>query len=229
MFDGFTQGTVDFLWGIRFNNNRDWFMAHKEEYLTSLYQPMSALSDEMYDFLAGQRPEIPLVRKLTRIYRDARRLYGRGPYKDHLWFTVETPSDASEVWTGKPAFWFELAPDEWSYGLGYWMPKPVTMAKLRAKIDRDPKTMEHLTRRLNRSSEFSLDLETYRRPRSRAPSELLAPWYSAKSFAVTHSEPLGEELFSRAIVAHLQDGYSFLLPLYDWLQSLDSEPVPPAY
>ena len=30
MFTGFTDATVDFLWGIRFNNERPWFEAHKE-------------------------------------------------------------------------------------------------------------------------------------------------------------------------------------------------------
>ena len=29
MFTGFTDETVDFMWGIRFNNERTWFEAHK--------------------------------------------------------------------------------------------------------------------------------------------------------------------------------------------------------
>ena len=31
MFQGFSQGAVDFLWGVRFNNERSWFEAHKQE------------------------------------------------------------------------------------------------------------------------------------------------------------------------------------------------------
>ena len=38
MFQGFTQGTTDFLWGIRFNNERGWFLAHKEEFQTLVVQ-----------------------------------------------------------------------------------------------------------------------------------------------------------------------------------------------
>ena len=38
MFTGFTDATVDFMWGIRFNNERAWFEAHKEDYLQSFYQ-----------------------------------------------------------------------------------------------------------------------------------------------------------------------------------------------
>ena len=30
MFNGYSTETVDFLWGIRFNNNRDRFQANKD-------------------------------------------------------------------------------------------------------------------------------------------------------------------------------------------------------
>ena len=43
MFEGFSPETFDFLWGIRMNNNRDWFMANKKQYVTKLYEPMKAL------------------------------------------------------------------------------------------------------------------------------------------------------------------------------------------
>ena len=79
MFIGFTDETVDFMWGIRFNNERTWFEAHKETYLTQLYQPMKELGNELYDFIRDKRPDSGLMCKVSRIYRDARRLHGRGP------------------------------------------------------------------------------------------------------------------------------------------------------
>ena len=39
MFQGYDQQTVDFLWGIRFNNDRSWFQEHKEQYQTHLLAP----------------------------------------------------------------------------------------------------------------------------------------------------------------------------------------------
>ena len=197
MFTGFTDETVDFMWGIRFNNERSWFEAHKEIYLNHFYRPMTELADEIYAFLREQRPDYGLVRKVTRIYRDARRLHGRGPYKESLWFTVEQPS---EQWTARPVFWFELMPEGWTCGMGYYMPRPVTMAKLRARIDRDPGTMEKMMRALSRQETFLLETEDYRRPKSAAPSALLEPWYRAKSFSITHSDKLTDALLSREIV-----------------------------
>ncbi len=223
MFTGFTDETVDFMWGIRFNNERGWFEAHKEDYLTYFYRPMAALADEVYDYLAHRRPDLGLIRKVTRIYRDARRLHGRGPYKDHLWFSVEQPS---EQWTAHPTLWFELGPESWSYGLGYYMARPVTMARLRARMDRDPKIMTDLTRRLKRQSEFVLEGEEYRRPKAQAPVPELEPWYRKKSFTLCHEAKLEEALFSRDLVDRLKKGYDFLLPYYDYFITLDSDPDP---
>ena len=223
MFTGFTDETVDFMWGIRFNNERTWFEAHKDVYLTQFYQPMRELSAELYDFIREKRSDYGLISKVTRIYRDARRLHGRGPYKESLWFSVEQPS---EQWTAHPTLWFELSPDGWYCGMGYYMPKPLTMAKLRARIDRDPKTMEALTRRLNGQQELTLETEDYTRPRAAAPSPLLEPWYKMKSFSILHQDKLTEELFSRDIVDHLKRDFEFLLPYYDYFVTLDGDPDP---
>lgn len=223
MFTGFTDETVDFMWGIRFNNERSWFEAHKEIYLEHFYRPMVELADEIYAFLREQRPDYGLVRKVTRIYRDARRLHGRGPYKESLWFTVEQPS---EQWTAHPVFWFELMPEGWTCGMGYYMPRPVTMAKLRARIDRDPGTMEKMMRALSRQETFVLETEDYRRPKSAAPSPLLEPWYRAKSFSITHSDKLTDALFSREIVDWLKEQLPFLLPWYGYFVTLDGDPDP---
>ena len=115
MFEGFSPQTIDFMWGIRFNNEKSWFEAHKQEYLTCFYRPMQALSQEVYERFAQAHEELGLTAKVSRIYRDARRLRGRGPYRDRLWCSMERPS---EHWTADPVFWFELEPEGYSYGLG---------------------------------------------------------------------------------------------------------------
>ena len=52
MFQGFDPRVVDFMWGIRFNNERTWFEAHKEEYLTYFYRPMQELCRQAYAAVA---------------------------------------------------------------------------------------------------------------------------------------------------------------------------------
>ena len=184
---------------------------------------MTDVGAEIYDFLSEQRPDDPMVCRVSRIYRDARRLHGRGPYKDHLWFCVERPT---EDWTTRPTFWFELGPDYWGYGMGCWMARPMDMAKLRLRIVRDPKPMEKLTKALRGQTEFTLGGDTYKRPKAGAPSELLAPWFQMKTISITHEEKLTEELFSRDVVDRIKTGYTFLLPYYDYFLTLPSDPEP---
>ena len=223
MFTGFTKETSDFLWELRFNNERPWFLAHKEQFERCLNRPLRELAGDSFGLLRRRWPERDFRLHVSRIYRDARRLHGRGPYKESLWFSVEQPS---EQWTAHPTFWFELMPEGWTCGMGYYMPKPVTMAKLRARIDRDPETMEKLMRKLAGQTEFTLAAQEYKRPRSQAPSAVLEPWYKMKSFSILHEDKLTDELFSRDIVERLKTGFTFLLPYYDYFVTLDGDPDP---
>lgn len=157
MFQGFSQNAIDFLWGISLNNERGWFMAHKQDFTDYVDIPMRELGKEVFSALAEDYPKQDWRLHVCRIYRDARRLHGRGPYKEHLWFTIERPHERFE---SVPALYFELAPNYYSYGCGYWDAGAATMAKLRARIDNDPKLLERLARRLNKSK-FVLSGEKY--------------------------------------------------------------------
>ncbi len=222
MFQGFSQQTVDFMWGIRFNNERTWFEAHKEEYKTCFYEPMRALAGEVYQRFLERHGDLDLMFRVSRIYRDARRLHGRGPYKDRLWWSMERPA---EEWTSQPVFWFELEPEGWSYGMGFWMAPAAVMARFRARIDRDPKPLEALVRAFGRQEEFLLEGEDYKRPKGSCP-KLLVPWYNKKGFSLGHSAPHEDLLWSHDLADHILEGYEFLLPYYRYLLSVMADPDP---
>ena len=76
MFTGFSPETFDFLWGLRLNNEKSWFEAHKQDYVNFLYEPMKALGQEV--FASFSHPGLEL--KVSRIYRDAL-LHPPVPYK----------------------------------------------------------------------------------------------------------------------------------------------------
>ena len=222
MFTGFTQETVDFMWGLRFNNEKSWFEAHREEFQRSLNEPMKALCDDIFAALDGEYPELGLRHKVSRIYRDARRLHGAGPYRDHLWCSFEQPT---EEFAATPVFWFELSPDSWSYGMGYYCAKAVTMAKHRARIDRDPKPLKKLQKLLDGQSEFVLEGPTYARAKPCA-EKTLTDWYNKKNFSIYHEEKLAEEIYSPVIEERLLAGYRFLIPFYRYFMTLDSDADP---
>ena len=222
MFTGYCNQTIDFLWGIRFNNERPWFEAHKGEYLQYVLQPTRELGEELYDYMAGKYPELWLNLHVSRIYRDARRLFGRGPYKDHLWLSIHQPAEAPG---SLPTFWFELTPEGYSYGMGFWEAPAGVMARLRARMDRDPAPMEKLARRLNRQRQFALEGTDYKRPAA-APSGLLQPWYSKRNFVLIHEAAHEDLLWSRELADVLTEGFEFLLPYYEYILAVSGDPDP---
>ncbi len=216
MFQGYTQETVDFMWGIRFNNERGWFMEHKEQYQKHLLEPTRALAEQVYAGLREKLPDEPLMMKVSRIYRDARRLHGRGPYKDHLWFCVRT---GDEDWTGRPTFYFEIAPDYYSYGMGFWAASPATMERFRKQVQADPRELEKLVRAFNRSGRFALTGPEYARDKG-TPNELLRPWIQKKSLSLQFEKPLDERIFSPALAREIVDELGELVPFYRFFAKL---------
>ena len=223
MFQGFSQETVDFMWGIRFNNDRGWFEANKERYQRCFYQPMKQLGAQLQSALLERFPKSGLNVKVSRIYRDARRLFGRGPYKDHLWLSLFRWDGGEEG--ARPVLWFELAPECWSYGMGFWCPKPVVMAKHRARMDRDPRPLLRLANRLKGQEEFVLEGAEYSRPKQ-PPRPQLAHWYNKRELSLTHEEELSELLYSPDLVGRLTEGFAFLMPYYDYFSTLWADPDP---
>lgn len=221
-FQGFSEQTVAFLWGLKLNNERAWFQAHKQDYLDHLYHPIVALGHEVYDLVLSRNPELDVNLKVTRIYRDARRLHNGGPYKDHLWLSLERPHDADADWHGIPALWFEIAADGYGYGMGYWG-TPTDMEMYRRRIQRNPKELEKLVRNFNRQDTFRLEGECYKRPKGET-TPLLTPWYNRKSISLVAGGAPDDLLFSPALVGALADGFQELLPFYRYFDTLRLEP-----
>ena len=216
MFQGYTQETVDFMWGIRFNNEREWFLAHKEDYQKHLLEPTRALGEQVYEGLRGMLPHEPLLLKVSRIYRDARRLHGRGPYKDHLWFCVRT---GDKDWTGRPTFYFEIAPEYYSYGMGFWQARAELMELFRRDLQERPDEFGRLVRLFNRQREFVLTGDSYARSKGEV-SDLLRPWFQKKSLSLSHELPLDEKIFRPELAEEILAGFKTLVPFYMYFAAL---------
>lgn len=221
MFEGFTQDAVDFLWGVKFNNNREWFLAHKQEYLDTVDRPLRELGETLLSRMNGEFPKLGLQQHVSRIYRDARRLYGRGPYKSNLWLVLARPRDEH---LERPAFYFEVAPNYFSYGCGFWDMSTETAAKLRARIERDPKTLEKLARRLNKSK-FTLTGTEYKRPKGDVGA-LLNPWYNRKNIGIAFDDNCEGVLFTPELADEIMDGFRFLVPYYEYMEGLAGDAAP---
>lgn len=209
MFTGYTDQTVDVFWGIRFNNDRAWFAEHKQEFQDAVMAPTKALAAELYDWFQADYPDLHLNLHISRIYRDARRLFGRGPLNDHIWFSFQ---NAIENRGEAPCFWFQVGADGYGCGVGWWMPA-ATGVQLRRLLDHDPARGEKLLRNLDAQDAFTLSGPAYARPKGHA-AEPLGRLYNLRSFSLESMHPFDARSSSAALTDWVKDGFRFLLPYY---------------
>ena len=217
MFQGFSKKTGEFLWELAFNNERPWFLAHKDEFEEYVNAPFKALAVECFALMEQRYPALDCRVHVSRIYRDARRLFGRGPYKDHLWFTLWTGEDRHN----SPVFWFELSPASFSYGVGFYTATAEQMAALRRYIDANPAEMERLAKRVAKS-EFHLEGEPYKRLKKDV-GEVLNPWYNRKWISLCAEYDHGGALYTGELPQVLLDAYEKLMPVYKLLKRFPAE------
>ena len=208
MFTGFSQETSEFMMNLALNNDRPWFERHREVYERSLKKPMDELGREVMDEMVRRFPDDPFELHVSRIYRDARRLFGRGLYKEELWFSLK-PSRSME---GGGTLFFGLTALSWEIGGDYWRDAP-GMAGFRKSMDDDPATFLQLVRRFNAQDYFTLNGPEFKRKKGHADDEL-SPWYNKKYLWVSHREPFNAKLFSHDFVGLVCDGLSDLMPFY---------------
>lgn len=216
MFQGFSEATNEFLWGIRFNNEKPWFEAHKQEYIDHVQEPLRLLAHEVYERFTAKHSDLPLNLRISRIYRDARRLHGRGPYKSNLWFTLRM---AGEDWAQMPAFWFGIHPSSYNYGMGVFDAKPAYMARFRKEMDERPEVFGKLAKAFDKQDRFVLGADSYKRPKGTPPVPL-DQWYNRKGVDMGCYRQVDQLLYSRDLVEDILEGFEELMPYYHYFAAL---------
>ena len=143
-FVGFGEKALSFLGSIRENNNKEWFVAHKNEYETQILNPSRLFVEEMGEHLQALEPTINAIPKINkslyRIYRDTRRMgANKMPIKERIGVIF---------WQGNnkrmqsSAFYMHFSPDELMVAVGVrWFEKPMLDA-FRDYIKDDTKRQE---------------------------------------------------------------------------------------
>lgn len=209
MFTGFTPETMDFLWGIRMNNNRDWFIQHKGDYVRTLYEPMKELGQAVFQpFL--ERPGNLL--KVSRIYRDAR-MHPPTPYKESLWLCIRRDVD---WWAENPCLYFELNPEGANYGFFYWKPRTSMLEDFRRNISAKPDDFLKLISDTEAAVGQPVTAECYKRPKP-TDNPALIPYFAWKGqIGCTREIAPGDRLFGSQLEEEVSGFFEALTPLYEY-------------
>ena len=146
----FTPELFRFLKRLKRNNNRDWFLAHKDEYENWVRQPalrfITDFAAPLYDItpylVADSRPSRG---SLFRIYRDTRFSPDKRPYKTHIAMRFSHRGKGVH----SPGFYLHLEPGGCFGACGLWHPEPETLLKVRDAMVSRPEEWRGVRRLLN--------------------------------------------------------------------------------
>jgi len=220
-FEGFSEETLDFLKNVREKNSKTWYQKNKERYRKDLLEPFQDLVMALSGAMLTIDPyfEIrPLVTKtISRIYRDTRFSKDKSLFKRNMWITFKRPI---KEWRDAPAYFFELSPDSYRYGMGYYSASRTSMDRLRGSIDKNPKEFQKVVSFFENQNRFKLEGDRYKRFINNENPEEIQDWYQRKSFYLVCNNTIDQVLFSSALVDVLLKNYFVLKPLYQYLINL---------
>jgi uncharacterized protein (DUF2461 family) len=135
-----------------------------------------------------------------------------GVVRDHIWITfIERTDKLQEL----PAFFFELHPDRYRYGMGFYNATLKKMGCVRAAIDVDPDYFQSIIQKFTNNE---LQGDVYRKNKAEHLPEQIANWYNRKSFYIQKAHPIDDLLFSPELSASILDYWALSIPLYEFLR-----------
>jgi len=132
-FGGFPPETLRFLRQLKRNNNREWFLSHKDVYELKVKAPMTDLVLALGQALQQTAPDLIInpKRAIYRIYRDIRFSADKSPFKTQI-AAIFVPRGIPKH--SGACLYFHIEPAEVIIAGGIYMPDSATLKAVRQHI-----------------------------------------------------------------------------------------------
>ncbi|NLK37650.1 MAG: DUF2461 domain-containing protein [Epulopiscium sp.] len=221
-FQGFSSSVIDFLWNLRMNNHKQWMDENRQWYEQALKKPMDEFGIALAEEVSRFGEDFFMKPVASRMNRDMRFAKDKSPYRACKWVVLR-PQEAQGPWKDKPTFFFEIAPEGYTYGMGFYQAKVEYMKNFRKRIEANPEEMLRLAKDLKKQTCFSVDGENYKRKMTDIEEPLLQEWCQKKTFAFLAKRPIEDALFSEELPDKVAEDFKVLVPFYRYLQAISAE------
>lgn len=211
----FSPKTMDFLVENRLNDSRDWYQEHKGAFTEYVLEPfqhlVAALSPTLLEIDGGLITEPKVDRTISRVYRDTRFSRDKSIYRDHMWCVFMRDK---KLYHGPPAFYFEISPELFRYGCGYYQASGEEMEAMRQLILENHTAFAAARKFFDRQDLYVMEGDSYKRPRyPDAPAELQT-WLNRKSISFNHNSTDTALLYSEGLAETVAAHLRLLKPVY---------------
>ncbi len=213
-----SQKTLEFLFRNRMEDSREWFNEHREDYREYVLGPLARLVEDLAPGMLKIDPQFitePKVdRCISRIYRDVRFSRDKSLYRENCWVIFIRDK---KLYNGLPAFYFEVDPAQFAYGMGYYQASSASMQSIRNLILAGTPAFKQSLKAYKNQDIFRIEGECYKRSKYPDQPEELREWLDRKSLSFNASNVNKKILFSDSLGDFLLEGFRKLAPVYHFL------------
>lgn len=156
-FQGFGKQALPFFKGLAFHQNKAWFEENRALYEHDVLEPMLALLDDLNVRFAKKK--IPLKadgkKSIFRLHRDIRFSKDKSPYKTHCGAVMTRTGGKM---SGSGLLYLHIDPTGCFAAVGFYMPEPANLAKMRKAIASPAKKFGDMLKVLKKNG---LELDDY--------------------------------------------------------------------
>lgn len=223
VFNGFNESMLHFLVENKLNNSKLWFDEHKAVYNESVLTPLKELVCDLSSCALEIDPLIdvtPSINKtISRVYRDTRFSKDKSLYRDNMWIVFMRQK---KTWPDYPAFYFEVYPTSYRYGMGYYIASKEAMQLYREFINNNNPSFQKAISCYEKQDTFKLLGDKYKRTLDASKPDNIKEWYDRKTIYFEHSSTDLSKIFSKNIIPEIISGFNILKPIYTFLCSVEN-------
>ncbi len=220
----FSPETLDFLIENRLHNSKEWYHDHLDTYKKYVASPIEELAAAVAPRMMEVDDRIvcnPRIgRSISRIYRDTRFTKDKSLFRDNLW--INFMRDKHEHYD-QPGFFFDISPDGFTFGCGYYWMERGTLDAMRSMILRGDPVFEDARNAYETQSLYSIEGTMYKRSKYPTQPENLRLWLDRKDLSFIARSDDYDLLFSDKLADYLIENLPKLAPEYEFMLKCETE------
>jgi len=223
-FEGFPAEGFAFLRELRENNNKDWFEANKERYITLVRTPAVALVAAVGSRLQDHFPNVQYDTRtngsgsLMRLNRDVRFSKDKSPYKTNvpmMWW------EGAGKKTQNPAFGLQITPDDAGLMAGMFGFDKEMLTQYREAVANEKKgfALVEAINQVQAAGNYRLNGAHYKRPPRGFPAleDERAPYMLFNALWFSKEDIPAEVVTTPDFVEHAVAHFVKMAPIEQWL------------
>lgn len=214
-FKGIKPESIELLCLNRFNDSKAFYEEHKEELKQGITVPMRQimldLSDLMYDI--DDKMMTDPVRSVSRIYRDTRGNRSKIRYRENMWmffrrYKLDYPS--------APFYYFEFFPNQFGYGLVFWLYKPSLYKLVHQMILEQPQRWLDAVKACEQAGFIYECSDEYKKELYPDAPDELKKYLKAKNMSFSYYSTDLSRINTPTLIDELKLAFDIARPMYDF-------------